>query len=94
MPRTKNTVQSDFYCTQCGSKGIPIQRRVGSAREAGHLKKLFCLKCHKETNHAECKPGSKYTYQDFLFEFNNHNFSGEGLRIHTYNELRSKINET
>jgi hypothetical protein len=94
MPRTNQTILSDFYCTQCGKRGIPIRRRIGSAREAGHLKKLFCLNCQKETNHVECKPGSKYTYDDFLFEFSNKNFSENGERIHTYNELRSMQNET
>lgn len=60
---------SDFYCTVCGNKGIPIQRKGGQARAAGHLKKLFCLKCQCETNHAEVKPFSSYTYEDFKKEF-------------------------
>ena len=91
MPKNSRTISSDFYCSQCGNKGIPIQRRIGSAREAGHLKKLFCLNCHKETNHVECKEGSKYTYEDFLFEFNNKNFSAEGNRVRTYNQLKEMV---
>mgnify|MGYP006988906832 CR=1 FL=1 len=34
---------SDFYCTHCGNKGIPIIRPAGQERESGHLKKIFCF---------------------------------------------------
>ena len=39
----RNISLSDFYCTKCGTKGIPCFRTVGKEREPGHLKKLFCL---------------------------------------------------
>lgn len=84
-------VDEEFYCTQCGSRGIPIPRRKGAEREAGHLKKLFCLKCQKETNHAECKPFSKYNYDDFKIEFEYSNFDEDGNRIRTYNQLKELI---
>lgn len=44
------------YCTVCHEKGIPIQRLKSRQKSLGHLKKLYCLKCGKETNHArkEC----------------------------------------
>ena len=60
---------SDFYCTICGKKGIPIVRKPGQQKEAGHLKKLFCLNCQKETNHAEIRPFGSYTLNDFQEEF-------------------------
>lgn len=60
---------SDFYCTKCGRKGIPIVRRAGQQREAGHLKKLFCLYCQEETNHAEVRPFGAYNVEDFREEF-------------------------
>ena len=82
---------NEFYCVLCGNRGIPIVRKRNAAREAGHLKKLFCLTCGKETNHAECKPNSKYQYSDFLIEFNCHNFTPEGLRIKPYSELKEAI---
>lgn len=63
-----NMSMSDFYCTCCGNKGIPIMRRKGKEREAGHLKKLFCLTCQKETNHVEIRAKGKYTYEDFRME--------------------------
>ena len=63
-------ITSDFYCTKCGHKGIPIARNNGQQREPGHLKKLYCLFCGEEINHVEVKAsGSKYTYDDFLEEF-------------------------
>ncbi len=72
---------SDFYCTICGNKGIPLIRIPGKEREPGHLKKLFCLHCQKETNMAEVRNRGKYTLDDFLNEYNNHNFDEEGNRI-------------
>lgn len=82
------TVLSEFYCTKCGNKGIPIMRKKGQEREAGHLKKLFCLKCQEETNHVECKPFSHYEYEDFLFEFENGNFTETGVRKMKYREFK------
>lgn len=74
------TIESinDFYCTKCGTRGIAIPRKRGHAREDGHLKKIYCLNCKEETNHAEIK--GSYTYQDFLDEFNLGRFV-DGQRI-------------
>lgn len=87
-----NVIMSDFYCTQCGSKGLPVWRRRGAEREAGHLKKLFCLKCQTETNHIECKSNTHYTNEDFYIEFEYGNFTPEGQRVRPYGELRRLIN--
>ncbi len=65
---------SDFYCVECGRKGIPIVRNIGAQRESGHLKNLFCIYCGKECNHAEIRPGSNYTYEDFKLEFESGRF--------------------
>jgi hypothetical protein len=86
------TLDSDFYCTKCGNKGIPIARKKGQEREAGHLKKIFCLKCQEETNHVECKSFSHYEYVDFLFEFENGNFTETGKRKMPYGEFKHFIN--
>ena len=80
MPRSKKAVISDFYCTCCGERGIPIAR-TGKMREPGHLKKLYCLKCNKQTNFVEIRPLGKYTYEDFRIEFVNKNFNKDGHRI-------------
>lgn len=84
-------IMSDFYCTQCGSKTLPIWRKKGREREPGHLKKLFCLKCGKEVNCVEIKPCNNYGYAEFVEEFEYGNFSEEGLRIRPYKELRRLI---
>lgn len=60
---------SHFYCTYCGKESFPIIRKKGQLREPGHLKKLFCIHCKKETNQAEVYPKGTYTYEDFLKEF-------------------------
>lgn len=65
----KNFEISDFYCTKCGRKGIPIARINGKFREAGHLKKIWCMYCNEETNHAEIKPYGNYTVEKFREEF-------------------------
>ena len=69
MAKNQKTILSEFYCVECGNKGIPIARRISQLREAGHLKKLFCLHCQKETNHAEIRPFGSYLYADFEEEF-------------------------
>ena len=71
---------SDFYCTECGKKGIPITRKKGNNKEPGHLKKLFCLTCKKEVNHVEIRPYGNYLYANFLEEFELGRFY-EGKRI-------------
>lgn len=70
MAKNQEITTSEFYCTKCGRRGIPIARRIGSQREAGHLKKLYCLNCKEEVNHAEVRPFGDYNYEDFLEEFN------------------------
>ena len=69
MRNRKTATTSDFYCVRCGNKGIPIARKIGSQREAGHLKKLYCLHCQEQTNHAEIRPFGAYHYEDFKLEF-------------------------
>lgn len=67
---SRNITTSDFYCTKCGRKGIPLARKQGQQREPGHLKRLYCLACEEETNHAEVRGiGSAYTKEDFMLEF-------------------------
>lgn len=92
MPKQKNfIVDNEFYCVDCGSKGIPVVRRKGAERGAGHLKKLYCLKCGREVNHVECIPWTKYTHEDFLIERELNNFDEEGNRKLPYSQLKGDI---
>lgn len=70
---------SRFFCTACGKEGMEIPRKNGQQREAGHLKKLYCIYCKKEVNHAEIKENGNYTIEDFKREFNSGVFV-DGLR--------------
>ena len=90
---TNLITDNEFYCVICGNHGLPVIRQKGKEREAGHLKKLFCLNCGKETNHAECRPWSGYTKEDFDIECEYHNFDENGNRVRPYGELRSLIND-
>ena len=93
MGRQKKIILNDFYCTQCHKKGIPIPRQPGSEREAGHLKKLWCIYCCKETNFCEIQPNAqRYTYEDFLIECEYNNFKEDGTRKYEYNVLKGLIN--
>lgn len=85
------SLESEFYCCKCGTKGIPIARKKGKAREAGHLKKLYCLKCGEETNHAECKEFTHYSKRDFDFEREYGNFDENQNRILDYGLFRDKM---
>lgn len=67
--RNRKCDLSEFYCTCCGKKGIPVMRKPGQTREPGHLKKLYCLYCKEETNHVEIRSYGRYYYEDFLDEF-------------------------
>lgn len=83
--------KSDFYCTCCGQRNIPIIRKSGQARSSGHLKKLFCVHCQEEHNCVEVvEGGTKYTYEDFMFEYSHGNFNPDGTRKMTYGELKHK----
>jgi len=85
---------SEMYCTQCGKKGIDIARRPGKYREPGHLKKIYCVYCKKETNHVEIRPFySDYNKQDFELEMKHHNFNGDGKRIKPYRIFRGELKQ-
>lgn len=69
-----------FYCTQCGKEGIPIPRTSKRMKKVGHLKKLYCIYCQTETNHAECEEGTSYNKNTFLAEWQLNNFDETGNR--------------
>ena len=88
-----NGESSEFYCVFCGKKGIPVFRKAGQGREAGHLKKLYCLNCNRETNHAEVRPYGKYNLSDFYKEFTWGNFDDEGNRKRPWKQFCAGVNK-
>ena len=50
-----NFVEHNFYCINCGSRGIPLSRKKGHQHGRFHRKKMYCVKCREEINHIECK---------------------------------------
>lgn len=85
---------SDMYCTQCGKKNIPIQRKQGQERECGHLKKMYCIYCKRETNMVEVRGfGTGYTLEDFYWEYENNNFNEDGTRKLEFGQFRKKMNK-
>ena len=89
----RNIALSDFYCTCCGCKGIPIFRISGQEREPGHLKRLFCLNCQKEVNMAEVRHVGKYSLEDFWIEYTYGNFTEEGNRKEPWKQFTSRIRQ-
>ena len=51
----KSFTGHDFYCMQCGNKGIPLMRKDSLKHKDFHRKKLYCIHCKEEVNHIECK---------------------------------------
>lgn len=69
------TEKYDFYCINCGNKGIPLQRSKSLKHEKFHRKKLYCLTCKAEVNHVECK--SQEEVEQFLIDFERGVFKDE-----------------
>ena len=53
--RKKLDQSNDFWCINCGNKGIPIIRPRSSRREPGHMKALYCCHCRMVINHVETR---------------------------------------
>lgn len=64
-----NYEEHNFFCINCGKKGIPLRRKVGFQHSRFHRKKLYCPYCKKEVNHIECK--TQEDIDEFLENFNN-----------------------
>lgn len=89
--RKTNFTMSAMYCCKCGNRGIDIARRVNGYRESGHLKKLYCIYCKQEWNHAEVRPFTNYSYEDFQLEMKYNNFDEEGNRKEPYKIFKRKL---
>lgn len=59
----------DFYCINCGNKGIPIARMGNNRKDKGHRKNMYCPTCRHTVNHIECR--NEIEAKQFLEDFNN-----------------------
>ena len=59
----------DFYCINCGRKGLPCQRKIGKLHGEFHRKKLWCCGCKTEVNHVEIR--NQEEAEIFMEAFNN-----------------------
>lgn len=83
---------SRMFCCNCGLEGVPITRKSGHYREAGHLKKLYCIHCGKEWNHVEIRSiYTDYNYDDFKLEMKYNNFDENGNRKIPYRIFRGNL---
>lgn len=74
----RNMVSHDFYCINCGKKGIPLARKRGHQHSSFHRKKLYCIYCQKEVNMVECK--NEFEVQEFLENFKNGVYEDEAKK--------------
>lgn len=58
----------DFYCINCGSKGIPLSRPLSKSKGKDHRKLMYCWKCKHIVNHIECLNAEEV--EQFLADFN------------------------
>lgn len=74
----------DFYCINCGNKGIPLIRKVGFQRNKFHRKKLYCIYCKTEVNHVECR--NQDEINQFLKDFQDGVYKDEAKESLSYIE--------
>lgn len=68
MPKSMRAFEThDFYCINCGKKGIPISRQNGHKREAFHRKWMYCPNCKHTVNHIECR--TQEEKEQFMADF-------------------------
>lgn len=53
--RRQLDLTSEFWCINCGNKGIPIVRERGHRRGPGHRKAMYCITCKQTVNHVETR---------------------------------------
>ena len=85
--------EDKFYCTKCGKPQLfVVPRPIAKQRPNGHLKKMFCFTCNEKRNFVEVKPFStKYTYEDFLLEYEKGNFDEEGNRKEAFGLFKQRL---
>lgn len=65
----------DFYCVNCGHKGLPCLRNNGRLHGEFHRKKLWCCHCKVEINHIEVR--NQEEKEIFMEAFNSGEYQEE-----------------
>lgn len=65
----------EFYCLNCGNRGLDCVRPQAHRRERFHRKKLYCPTCRLIVNHVECK--NPYEVENFKILFKDNYFAEE-----------------
>lgn len=68
MNKNSRQEQHDFYCVNCGNKGIPATRFTCHKHSSMHHKKLYCIHCRMTMNHVEIS--NRFEYEQFVEDFN------------------------
>lgn len=79
----------DFYCINCGNKGIPLTRQGNKKKGEGHRKNMYCYHCKHTVNHVECR--SMDEVKQFQFQFANGDFKEEAERELAYEKVAPRL---
>lgn len=63
----RNMESHNFYCINCGRKGMVLSRNKGFKHKSFHRKKMYCFYCKRDINMVECK--DEYESRKFLDNF-------------------------
>ena len=80
---------SDFYCINCGHKGIPIPRRRSYQYKPLHRKRMYCPNCKHTVNHIECRNAKEA--ETFLTCFRNGDFQAEAASELEYEKMHPSL---
>lgn len=68
-------IESQFYCINCGERGLDCLRKIGKKKGAAHRKKMYCPSCRQIVNHYEVH--TKEEAEEFKQRYKNGDFIEE-----------------
>lgn len=74
MAKTKATYH-DFYCINCGKRGLPLPRKICMQHEKFHRKRMYCPWCKIEVAHVEVRTPEEA--QEFIDLYEEGSFTEE-----------------
>lgn len=79
----------DFYCINCGSKGIPLVRPGNKKKGSGHRKNMYCYHCQHTVNHIECRTPEEV--EQFKIDFSEGKYKEEAENELAYEENTPRL---